>query len=435
MQVQTVTVIGANGTMGSNVSGIFASFGNAKVNMVCRDMDQSRKAIAKAASSVKADSVIRNMIPADYSTLGACVAESDIVFESVAERLDLKREVTTALAAYLKPGTIVCTGTSGLSITTLAESLPEDKRGQYFGVHMFNPPYSMTLCEVTPTKYSNRTQFEECKNYLRDILRRNVVEVKDSPAFLGNRIGFQFINEALQYADKYKFSGGIDYIDAILAPYTGRSMAPLVTSDFVGLDIHKAIVDNLYLNTHDYARETFVIPKFAQHLITEGKLGRKTNAGLYKTETYADGLKRKKVYDIVSDEYREKIDYVFPFKEKMIHFLREGNYSMSMIELVDNQSIEAKIALEFLLKYVIYSLSATEIVGYNIHDADDVMATGYNWCPPLAIIEALSSVRSFKDLLLERLDQNVLDSVDIEHILYHIEKSQYDFRVYFKAAK
>ena len=75
--------------------------------------------------------------------------------------------------------------------------------------------------------------------------------MKDSPAFLGNRIGFQFINEALQYAEKYKFNGGIDYIDAILGPFTGRAMSPLVTANFVGLDVHKAIVDNLYENTRD----------------------------------------------------------------------------------------------------------------------------------------------------------------------------------------
>ena len=104
----------------------------------------------------------------------------------------------------------------------------------------------------------------ELKEYLSNKLIRTVVEVKDSPAFLGNRIGFQFINEALRYAERFKDNGGIDYIDAILGSFTGRSMAPLTTSNFVGLDVHKAIVDNIYEDTHDHAHETFVLPEFVQ---------------------------------------------------------------------------------------------------------------------------------------------------------------------------
>ena len=155
-EIRTVTVVGANGTMGTNVSGIFASFGNAKVYMVSRNLETSKKAAIKAAKSVRAESVKANLIPADYSMLAQCVAESDLVFETTAENLEVKLEVTPKIAAALREDSIVCSGTSGLSITTLAECFPEKLRGNYFGVHMFNPPYSMTLCELTPTKYSNK---------------------------------------------------------------------------------------------------------------------------------------------------------------------------------------------------------------------------------------------------------------------------------------
>ncbi|OQB25781.1 MAG: putative 3-hydroxyacyl-CoA dehydrogenase [Firmicutes bacterium ADurb.Bin182] len=310
LNIRIITVVGANGTMGCNVSGIFASFGNCRVYMVSRDIEKSKKAVAKAAASVRAGSISANLIAADYSMLQACVEDSDLVFESAKEDLDVKLDVTKQLAAYLQPHAIACTGSSGLSITTLAECFPENLRSHYFGVHMFNPPYNLTLCEVTPTKYSDRKLFDELKEYLKHTLFRTVVEVKDSPAFLGNRIGFQFINEALQYAEKYKDNGGIDYIDAILGSYTGRSMSPLTTSDFVGLDVHKAIVDNLYENTHDYAHETFTLPTFAQCLIDSGKLGRKTGGGLYKLEKYDGGFKRLTVYDIASGTYRDKMNYV-----------------------------------------------------------------------------------------------------------------------------
>ena len=88
MNIKTVTVIGANGTMGCNVSAIFASFGNAKVYMVSRDMEKSKKAAIKAGNSVKASSIMNNLIPADYSMLDQCVSQSDLVFESVAENLE-----------------------------------------------------------------------------------------------------------------------------------------------------------------------------------------------------------------------------------------------------------------------------------------------------------------------------------------------------------
>lgn len=159
------------------------------------------------------------------------------------------------------------------------------------GIHLYNPPYNMTLCEVIPSRYTDATKLREVKKYLKEVLLRNVVEVKDEPAFMGNRIGFQFINEALQYAEKYQDNGGIDYIDSIIGPFTGRNMAPLLTSDFVGLDVHKAIVDNIYDNTNDYAHDTFKMPEFALQLISENKLGRKSGAGLYQTIKNPDGSK------------------------------------------------------------------------------------------------------------------------------------------------
>lgn len=235
MKINTVTVIGANGTMGQNISGIFASFGNAKVYMVARDIKKAEVAKTKAALSVKAASIANRLVAAEYSMLERCVAESDLIFEAVFEDMEIKKQVADMVAKSMKSDTIACSGTSGLSITTLAEHYPENLRSRFFGVHMFNPPYSLNLCELTPTKYSNMELCNELGEYLQNILYRTVVLVKDSPAFLGNRIGFQFVNEVMQYAEKYKDNGGIDYMDAILGPFSGRSMAPLVTADFVGL--------------------------------------------------------------------------------------------------------------------------------------------------------------------------------------------------------
>jgi len=432
--INTVTVIGVTGTMGANIAGIFASFGNAKVYCVGRDIDKVKRTIPRIVASVRADAIAKNLIPVDFSSLEDCVSQSDLVFESSKEDMNVKTEIARRVGSVLQPHAISGTGSSGLSITQIAECYPESVRSHFFGIHMFNPPYTLPLCELTPTKYSDENIKMNLKEYLSNTLHRTVVEVKDSPAFLGNRIGFQFINEALQYAEKYKDNGGIDYIDALLGSFTGRTMAPLMTSDFVGLDVHKAIVDNIYENTHDYAHETFVLPDFASELVSEGKLGRKTKGGLYQLVKYDNGLRRQTVYDINTGMYRDVIPYVFPFADKMRRYIAEGDYQKAFERLANNRSQEAEICLSFLLKYIVYSLYATEEVGYTIEAADDVMATGFNWCPPLAMYQALSTVTDVPALIKMRLP-DVCERIDVDHYLNDVKPSKYDYRKYFKSGR
>lgn len=433
MIIKTVTVVGANGTMGTNVSAIFASFGNAKVYMVSRDIEKSRLAAAKACKTVKADSIIGNLVPADYTMLDECVSRSDLVFESAAENLELKIGLHTKIGRSLRDGAIACTGSSGLSITRLSECYPEGARSRFFGVHMFNPPYQQTLCELTASPYSDMGLYAELKDYLTGTLYRTVAPSKDLPAFLGNRIGFYFMNEALQYAERYRDNGGIDYIDALLGPFTGRTMAPLTTVDFVGLDVHKAIVDNIYANTSDYAHDKFVLPDFVQYLIDRGKLGRKSGEGLYKMIRSESGAKRLMVWDIETGQYRDVIRYTFPFALRMKEFLKVGDYDSAIRELIENKSQEADICLGFLMRYVVYSLYTAEKVGYDLEVADDVMATGFTWCPPFAMMEAFGRVCDLGALMKERLRPEILGNVSIDHIISGRIRSKYDYRKYFKA--
>lgn len=433
MEIKVVTVLGANGTMGSNVSGIFASFGNAKVYMISRNLEDSKKAASKSALSVKAEAINKNLIPKTYEDLEECIKESDLIFESVFESFETKKEIFNEVSKYLKKDTIISTGTSGLSINKLAMCLPEKFRENFLGIHMYNPPYNMTLCEVIPSNLTNKKILSLIKIYLKGTLLRDVVEIKDEPAFMGNRIGFQLINQALQYAEKYKELGGIDYIDSILGLFSGRSMAPLVTSNFVGLDVHKAIVDNIYENTNDFAHKTFVMPDYANKLISENKLGRKTGVGLYKTIISEEGVKSIYVYDIASGDYRLKKNYKFPFALNMIKELKNGNYSKAFKILKFDEAKETKLCLEFLLKYVIYSLFVNQAIGEDINSADVVMATGFNWAPPLAIIDALGGEKEFLEVANNNLDKKYLNNVDLTNLVKGISRSLYDYRPFFKA--
>lgn len=433
MKIKTVTVVGANGTMGANVSAIFASFGGATVYMVSRDKEKSKQAAVRAGKSVRADSIARHLIPTDYTMLDECVRASDMVFESAAENLELKIDLHTKIGKYLREGAVACTGSSGLSITRLAECYPEDVRSQFFGVHMFNPPYQLPLCELTASPYSDMEMYAALKEYLTNTLFRTVAESKDLPAFLGNRIGFYVMNEALQYAERYQDNGGIDYIDSLLGPFTGRTMPPITTADFVGLDVHKAIVDNIYENTNDYVHEKFVLPGYVQKLIDRKKLGRKSGEGLYKLIKNDSGDKRMLVYDIKQDIYRDEIKYSFPFAMQMKKFLRDGDYDDAIRVLIENKSQEADICLCFLLRYIVYALYTAEHVGYDLRVADDVMATGFTWCPPFAMMEAFTRVCDLCSLVKDRLKSEIVNAVDIDHIIGEQIKSKYDYRIYFKA--
>lgn len=433
MNIKRITIIGANGTMGCNIAGIFAAFGNCEVYMVGRKKEAVQKAVEKVILSVKGDAIASNLIPKDYSDLEECIQNSELIFESTAENLEVKKEINQIISEVAKEDQIICTGTSGLSIEKLAEYLPEKLRKKYLGVHFFNPPYNMTLCEIIPSKYTDSQLVCELREYMERVLVRTTVEIKDKPAFLGNRIGFQFINEAMQYAEKYKYNGGIDYIDAILGQFTGRSMPPIATADFVGLDVHKAIVDNIYSNTSDYAKETFVLPEYVENIIGKGLLGKKTGKGLYQTIRKENGECKRYVYDILKDKYRKIYTYNFPFVEEIIQELRVGNYKKAVEGLKSNQSLEANICKGFLVRYVVYALVTTDKVGENISDADDVMATGFNWIPPLAVIEAFGGAEEFRQQCSQYFAEELAKKLELERLISQVKASKYDYRRYLKA--
>ena len=154
--IKTVTVIGVTGTMGANVAGIFASFGDAKVFCIGRDIEKVKKTIPRIVKSVRADAIAKNLIPADFSMLEDCVKQSDLVFESSKEDIEVKIDIATRVGKVLQSHAISGTGSSGLSITKIASCYPEELRGNFFGIHMFNPPYNLSLCELIPTVYSNK---------------------------------------------------------------------------------------------------------------------------------------------------------------------------------------------------------------------------------------------------------------------------------------
>ena len=424
MKINTVTIIGANGTLGIGVASIFAAFGETKVYMIARTKDKAENAMKKVGLEVRANSICENLEPKTYNDLKECIQKSDIVVETVVEELEVKRKIHQEIDKYLKSSAVTASVTSGISINKLAECYNGENRKRFFGVHFFNPPYSLQLCELIASKDSDKDIEEDLQKYLESILYRKVIKVKDEAGFLANRIGFQFINKAMQYADRYKRQGGIDYIDNILGCFTGRNMPPLYTADFVGLDVHKAIVDNIYSNTNDYAHKTFKLPEFAECLINSGKLGTKTQIGLYNKN-------REKVFDIEKKVYREIRKYKIEFIDKTIENLKIGNYNEAIKIILEDNSKEAMICRKMLINYIIYSFVATREVGYDLLDCDIAMAEGFNWIPPFSLLKLIGK-DNFKNIAIE-LFQNCDEYIKE---IYRTEiKSNYRYEKYLKAKR
>ncbi|EKT87864.1 3-hydroxyacyl-CoA dehydrogenase family protein [Leptospira santarosai] len=399
-EIKTVTVLGANGTMGAGSAAIVASFGKAKVHMLARDASKAKEGIEKAIASVKTDTIRPRLIPGSYDAdLERAVSESDWVFELVAESYEVKEPINKRIASARKPGTIVSTVSSGLSIERLSKVFDSDGQKHYFGTHFFNPPYKMILCELVSHKGSDKKVLKQLGEYLEKVLGRAVVYTNDTPAFAGNRIGFQLINEVAQIAEKYSDKGGIALMDAIMSGYTGRAMAPLDTADFVGLDVHKAIVDNLYEMTKDAAHSTFKMPSYFQKLIDKGDLGRKAGGGLYKMSKTPDGKKEKLVYNIGADLYEPVPKFDIDFIRQANKKISEADYTGAMNIVKEAKGFEADLARYFIARYVSYSLSIVGEVVDTKEMADLAMGTGFNWAPASAFVDFLGGPKDAIQLI------------------------------------
>ncbi|MEM7180658.1 MAG: 3-hydroxyacyl-CoA dehydrogenase family protein [Spirochaetota bacterium] len=400
--IKTVTVIGANGSMGAGSAGVIAAFGEAKVHMLARSVDKAKDGITKAVNSVRTGTISSRLIPGTIEgDLEKAVAESDWVFELVAESYEVKEPLNQRIAKVRKPGTIVSTVSSGLSIERLAKAFDEDGQKHYYGTHFFNPPYKMILCELVTHKGNDKKVTKKLGEYLDKTLGRAVVYTNDTPAFAGNRIGFQLMNEVAILAEKHQDKGGIALMDEVMGGFTGRAMPPLATVNFVGLDIHKAIVDNIYENTNDSAKETFKLPAYIQKLIDAGNLGSKSGQGLYKSVKNKEGKKQLFVYNIAKGDYEPRPKFDIPFVKEAQTKMAGSDYSGAIKVIKDADGLEAELCRYFLARYISYSLSIVGEVVENKENSDMAMGFGFNWAPASYFVDLLGGVNESKKFLEE----------------------------------
>ncbi len=289
LRIRKAAVLGA-GVMGAQIA---AHLVNADVETLLFDLpakegDKSGialKAIANLAKLSPAPlaekSKVAGIAPANYDDHLEALRDCDLVIEAIAERLDWKLDLYKKISPYLSDSAVVASNTSGLSINALADALPMKLRPRFSGIHFFNPPRYMHLVELIPDKETDRSVLAGLEAFLTTTLGKGVVYAKDTPNFIGNRIGVFSILATMHHTAQFGLP--FDLVDALTGPAIGRpKSATYRTADVVGLDTMAHVIQTMADTLpNDPWHAHFQSPAWLSALIAKGALGQKTGAGIY----------------------------------------------------------------------------------------------------------------------------------------------------------
>jgi 3-hydroxyacyl-CoA dehydrogenase len=230
----------------------------------------------------------------------------DWIIEVVVENLDIKKKVYEQVEKYRTPGTLITSNTSGIPIHLMAEGRSDDFKKHFAGTHFFNPPRYLKLFEVIPTPYTNPEITKFLLHYGDLYLGKTSVLCKDTPAFIGNRVGVWGLLKVIDSMQKYDLN--VDEIDKLTGPVIGRpKSATFRTSDVVGLDTLVKVANNLYAGLpNDEGREMFKLKDVVNKLEQNKWLGDKTGQGFYKKSKDANGKTEILTLDLKTLEYKPK---------------------------------------------------------------------------------------------------------------------------------
>lgn len=204
----------------------------------------------------------------------------DWIIEVVVENLSIKKQIFEKVDQHRKPGSIVSSNTSGISVEAMSEGRSEDFQKHFLGTHFFNPPRYLKLLEVIPAKKTSSEVLSFMKQFGEDVLGKGVVEAKDTPNFIANRIGTYGLLVTVQEMLKGGYSVG--EVDSITGPLIGRpKSATFRTLDVVGLDTFIHVANNVYDQVVGKEKEVFEVPDFMRVMQEKGWLGSKTGQGFF----------------------------------------------------------------------------------------------------------------------------------------------------------
>ncbi len=396
-RIKKVAVLGS-GVMGSGIACHFANIGLEVllIDIVPRELTDAEKAKGLTLE----DKAVRNRI-VDNSLTAALkskpspiyhqsfakriktgnfdddlpkIKDYDWVIEVVVERLDIKQQVFEKVDKLRKPGTLVTSNTSGISIDEMAEGKSEDFQKHFCGTHFFNPPRYLQLFEIIPSKYTDPEVLSFLSDYASKFLGKTPVLAKDTPAFIANRIGTFSIMELFNNVKKYDLT--IPEIDKLTGPVIGRAKsATFRTADVVGLDTLVHVANYIHENVKDERVDAFKVPDYLQKMLDNKWLGSKTKQGFFK-KVVEDGQKKFLSINFDTLEYQEEPRPKFSVLEKTkpIDDLRKR----MPVLLADEGKAGAFYRDAFYSLFQYSSNRIPEITG-DLYKVDDAMNAGFGW--------------------------------------------------------
>jgi len=377
--VRRAAVLGA-GVMGAQIA---AHLTNAGVDTVLFDLagkDQAPNAIVDKAianlgklspAPLAAKGLAAAIVPANYADDLALLEGCDLVIEAIAERMDWKQDLYKRIAPHVAPHAVLASNTSGLGIDALSAVLPEDLRPRFCGVHFFNPPRYMHLAELIPSRATEAWVLDALEAFLTTALGKGVVRAKDTPNFIGNRIGVFSILATMHHTTACGL--GFDTADALTGPAIGRpKSATYRTADVVGLDTMVHVINTMAGTLpEDPWHAHFKAPAWLQALVDKGALGQKAGAGIYRKQG-----KDILVLDLAQQDYRASAAEVDP---GVAAILKERDPAKQFAALRASEHPQARFLWAVFRDLFHYSAFHLADIAQTARDVDLALRWGYGW--------------------------------------------------------
>jgi len=408
--IKKVAVLGA-GVMGAQIAGHLA---NAGIPSYLFDInDKFAKKGIDALTSLKPAPLYKPknselVKPCTYENDIEKIAEVDWVLEVVVERLDIKEQVYQNVLPHLKDTAILTSNTSGIPLADLTASLPDDLKKRFMITHFFNPPRYMQLLELVRGEQTSDETYNTMVEFGESVLGKGIVHAKDTPNFIGNRIGVYGMMLTMNLAIEQGLT--IEEVDKLTGPISGRpKSATFRTADVVGLDTMCHVSKTTYEKAlDDEERDMFKIPDILNQLVDSGRLGQKTKAGFYKKN------EDRTIYsvDFKTGKYspQEKVRFdcfrIAKDRQKLPDKLKALCYS-------DDRG--SKYFWEITAKTMIYSANRIPEISDDIVNIDNALKWGFGWeMGPFESWDAIGVQKSVDRMKAEgkKVPSWVLDMLD-----------------------
>jgi len=396
--IRRVAVLGA-GTMGSRIA---AHLANAQIPSLLLDVSEqaARNGIETALKGRPAAFFIPES--AGLVTTGsfddhlAGIEDCDWIVEAVTENLAIKRALFDKAIPHRAPGAIVSTNTSGIPLAQIAEGYPAEFREHFLGTHFFNPPRYLHLVEIIPGQDTRPDILVFISDFCDRHLGKGVVPCKDTPNFIGNRIGAFFGSTVQRLTVEHDLT--IEEVDALTGPLIGLpKSASYRLLDIVGLDVWEHVTKNLYEAVpNDPFRERFHLAPFVVEMLQRGWIGDKRGQGFYKRvgkdrEIYA--LDRKTFEYHPADKPRfaslETVRRIEPLADRL----------KALVALDDKVG---RFLWQLLSEHIRYAAQMVPEISDRIVEIDRAMRWGYaNALGPFELWDALGFEPTARRMALE----------------------------------